>query len=190
MVAVTGSLTSNNVTKDADLDYLIVTEPGYLWLCRAFVLLARRLMAPFGSLICPNYLITSNVLALHERELFTAQELVRMVPLSGFEIYDAMRVANDSWVLAHLPNAAGHPAEHPAYEEIQRKPVQWLLEPLLRTRMGQGLETWEMERKIRKLSAEAGPLAEISLSADQCKGHFEGHGARTLSSFQARVQDL
>ena len=188
MVVLTGALTSNNVENGADLDYLIITRPGYLWLCRAFILLLARLVAPFGARICPNYLLTSNVLELAEKDLFTAQELSRMVPISGLEMYNEMRALND-WANAYLPNASHAPHLRHLYEP-PFKPLQAVGEYILSLPFGRRLEKWEMNRKIARLSGQAAGDAEIQFSADRCKGHFERHGARTLEAFASKVKAI
>lgn len=188
MVAVTGALASSNVDQNADLDYLIVTEPGYLWLSRAMILALTRLTAPFGATICPNYLLTSNVLSLSEKDLFTAQELIRMVPISGWSIYKQMRELN-TWADAFLPNALGSPNG-----KYLREPkiilLQRLGERLLNNPLGRQLEAWERKRKIAKLSQQINPSPEIQFSADRCKGHFEQHGRRTLQIFREKVDKI
>jgi len=48
MVAITGSLAMNNVENNPDIDYLVVTVGGRLWMVRAMVLAAARLAALHG----------------------------------------------------------------------------------------------------------------------------------------------
>ena len=187
MVALTGALANRNVETGADLDYLIVTKPGYLWLCRAFILILTRLTAPFGAHICPNYLLTSEVLKLEEQTLFTAQELCRMIPLSGLGIYEQFRALN-GWSDDYLPNASGSAPTYDYLLEPPFKPLQIVGEWLLSLPPGKWLEQWEMTRKISKLAAQSDLNTEVHFSADRCKGHFEQHGARTMQAFTSRVR--
>ena len=186
MVALTGALANRNVASGADLDYLIVTKPGYLWLCRAFILLLTHLTTPFSARICPNYLLTSEVLRLEEQTLFTAQELCRMIPLSGLAIYEQFRALN-SWSDNFLPNAASSAPSYDYVYEPAFKPLQIVGEWLFSLPAGKRLEQWEMTRKINKLSAQSHLNTEVHFSADHCKGHFEQHGARTMKAFTTRV---
>ena len=188
MVGVTGSLANNNVERNSDLDYLIVTEPGFLWLCRVMILALTRVTSLFGSSICPNYLLASNVLSLSERDLFTAQELARMVPVAGIRVYHEFRNQN-SWTAEYLPNADDYPlTQH--LNKPMIKPLQRLAEPVLRTAIGRKLEAWEMTRKITKLSAQVNGHTGIHFSADRCKGHFEDHGSRIMAAFQSKVEQI
>jgi len=108
MVAVTGSLAMDNVENNADLDYLIVTTPGRLWLCRALILALGRLAVFQGVRLCPNYIISQRALEFPAHNIYAAHELAQMVPISGMEVYDRIRVLNP-WMEHFLPNAHGAP---------------------------------------------------------------------------------
>src|SRR5205085_8843103 len=90
MVAVTGALAMDNIA-DGDVDYLVVTEPGRLWLCRALIVGLVRVAALRGTELCPNYFLSERALVLHERNLFIAHEVAQMVPVAGLETYQRMR---------------------------------------------------------------------------------------------------
>jgi hypothetical protein len=78
----------------------------------------------------------------------------------------------------------------------RRRALTRALERLLRTAPGDWLERWEMSRKIRRLSRQAGGQlegqveSEAQFTADWCKGHFDAHGERTLSGFAQRLRSL
>jgi hypothetical protein len=191
MVAVTGSLAVDNAVGDADIDYLIVTEPGRLWLSRATTIIVVRAAARRGFHLCPNYFLSENALVFEERNLYTAHELVQMVPVAGFATYRRMRELNQ-WTADFLPNATyacGNLGSNSTRQPWQR--LKTFGEAVLRTRVASQLERWEMERKIAKFSrAGREEDAETAFSADRCKGHFDGHGQRVLDAYENRVHSI
>jgi hypothetical protein len=184
MVAVTGALAMDNVA-DGDIDYLVITEPGRLWLCRALIVGLVRLAALRGTQLCPNYLLSERAMALSERNLFTAHEVTQMVPLAGPATYQRLRDLN-RWTDAFLPNASGAPRRMAAIEPVQHR----LVERTLRSRVCSPLEHWEMMRKVRKLARQGNGHAEAAFGPDWCKGHFGDHGQATLSRYAERLQAL
>src|SRR5512133_67117 len=212
MVAVTGALAMDNVDPDTDIDYLVVTEPGRLWLCRALVVGLGKLAGRRGDVICPNFFLSESALEMGTPNLFTAHELAQMVPMAGIEIFRRMRELN-SWAVHYLPNAFDMPRRVVAEtEEMGLKAAlygAWNEDPdarpllrsaaegVLRTPLGGSLERWEMGRKMRKLSlqserveCEQSPAAEINLSPERCKGHFDNHQQRTLEAYTQRLRRL
>jgi hypothetical protein len=201
MVAVTGALAVDNVEAEADLDYLVITRSGRLWLCRAMVILLVRRAALSGDILCPNYFLAESALTFDEHNLYTAHELTQMVPLSGMDIYRRIRRLNP-WTAGYLPNAWGLPGR--AFDGEDRTisgstlaGLQIAAETILSIPLiGSRLEQWEMNRKIRKFSANGTPAhrisenPETSFCPDWCKGHFDGHGQRTLAAFQERISRL
>lgn len=185
MVAVTGSLAVNNVDEYADIDYLVVTENGRLWLCRAFIIAIVRLAARHHLTLCPNYLLTQRALQFPDQNLYTAHEVAQMVPLSGWETYDRLRQANP-WITTFIPNAVG-PPPHLSSKQPASRLVQWLGELPWRTPLGDWLEHWEMQRKIRKFQTQVHHSHETDFTADWCKGHFDAHNYRTMSAYQVRL---
>jgi hypothetical protein len=194
MVAVTGSLSVNNVDAGGDIDYLVVTADDHLWVSRAFVLLVVRWAARQGQEVCPNYFLSERALQLADRNLYTAHEIAQMVPLYGCEVYAALRRAN-AWTESYLPNATGVPPTlgeaRPYLRRLPPAPARHLLEGALATSPGRRLDRWEMGRKIAKFRRLYGGEGwqESDFSADTCKGHFHRHKQRVTEAYRQRAAE-
>lgn len=195
MVAVTGALAVDNVEEHADLDYLIVTEPGRLWSCRALVIALVRWAARRGDIICPNYFLSERALIFTEHNLYTAHELVQMVPIAGWGTYQELRWLN-TWTKDYLPNATGlsgramHAIQGNSHDQPRPSSLRSIAEMSLRSPIAGWFERWEMNRKIEKFSHKEGGSPEVAFCADWCKGHFDGHGRQTLEAYAQRLEVL
>jgi hypothetical protein len=184
IVALTGSLAVDNARAGDDLDFLIVTAKGRVWLTRAMTMLVVRYAGLRGVTVCPNYLLSESALELSERDLYTARELRQMLPLFGHDVYDHMLAAN-AWWHDVLPNAEP-PAEarRSSTHSFARKVCEWLL----RLRPFDRLEAWLLSHKGGELARNAGP--EAVFDETMCKGHFEGWRERTHRLVEERVQKI
>jgi len=189
MVAVTGALAVDNAPSGDDIDYLIVTAPGRVWLARAMAVAAVRVARLFGVGLCPNYVLAQSALRQQRRNLFIAHDLAQMVPLVGHAVYSEMRAANE-WSVDFLPQAQT-PLRFQPELRLSSGPraLQRCGEWLLAGRLGDALERWERDRKLRKFAAAAGQASSAAeLDADRVKGHFDDHGHPILQQFNERVQ--
>ncbi|HEY3473592.1 MAG TPA: hypothetical protein VGK56_03225 [Anaerolineales bacterium] len=188
MVAITGSLAMSNAEAGNDIDYMIITVPNRLWTCRALALFVARLAKIEGISLCPNYLVTTDALQLNERSLYVAHELAQMIPLSGLEIYDELRRLND-WTDEYLPNAHGAPDWPDGARPLMRRSLfQSISELIFRLPFGDWLETWEMNRKIKRLAREQSSSLESCFTAHVCKGHIDRHGENIGAALAVRLQ--
>ena len=188
MVGLTGSLALLNCDRNADIDYFLVAAHGRVWLARAFALLVGRVTAVRGNTLCPNLIISERVPEWRQHDLYSAHEVCQMIPLSGDAVYSHLRQAN-SWTNGFLPNASGAPPLSP--KAAPRFPLaQGLGERLFRGKFGDRLEAWEMNRKIKRFTRQAGYGVETSFNADICQGNFSHHGLQSMESYRRRLAKL
>ena len=188
MVAVTGALAVNNARTGDDIDFLVVTAPGRVWLTRALCIALVRLARLFRVGLCPNYVLARSAIAQEQRNLYVAHDLLQMVPLAGFTVYEEMRAAN-RWA-EDLLTRARRPLHHEP--ELRPSPLLGLLqrlgEWLLRGWLGDRLEAWERRRKQRKFAPAAQiPGSTALLDSDHVKGHFHDHGRAVLRAYEERL---
>jgi hypothetical protein len=188
MVAITGSLAVENAAEGEDLDYLIVTVPGRVWLTRAMTMLVVRLAALRGITLCPNYFLSESVLAMLERNYYTARELLQMVPLAGRATHRRMLLEN-AWWRDYLPNVEPPPVATNARPEAPSL-ARRLAEAILLTPLGDLLESWLLRRKGAELRNLIADNDEAVFDETMCKGHFDGHRQRTEAAVKERLQRL
>ena len=186
MVALTGSLAMLNLSKNRDMDYMLVAMPGRVWTARAFALLLARVTRLFGDVICPNVIVSENALGWKERNLYTAHEFAQTIPISGEGTFLSLRVVN-GWVGDFLPNfAIMNETKNRHFDNT----IQFVLEFFLNNKLGQLFEIWEMNRKIARFQKQAGYGVETDFSTDVCQGNFDHHALWTLKAYNERLRTL
>jgi len=179
LVALTGSLAVGAADEEADVDLLVITDDGRLWLSRALTIGVVRLAAARDLKLCPNYFVTDSGVELAERDRFTAHELAQLVPICGPAAYRDLLERN-AWYREFLPN---HPGYTGSIEEPGPQLVRRLLRPLLGIGLLDRVERWEMARKVARLTASvpgAVVRGEARFDATTCKGHFGEHRRHIL----------
>ncbi len=194
MVAVTGSLAVNNPQEiDDDIDYLVVTEPNRLWLCRALIILMVRYAHLQGVHLCPNYLLTESVLFFADQNLYTARELSQMVPLYGESIYRQMRQLN-IWIIDYLPQGPGLQLDqlndNLSSPQRQLKSVgQWMLDNIFGDFAEKVLQKIQITKHLKR-AAKYNALDRVIFTPDICKGHYDGHNHQTMQAYERHINEL
>jgi predicted nucleotidyltransferase len=104
-VAISGSLSKNFATESSDIDLFIITSPNRLWLARTLMHAFKKLsyLVHCEHLFCMNYFIDLEGLEIEEKNIYTAIEVVTLIPLHGESVFKKFRSAN-SWSKSFLPN--------------------------------------------------------------------------------------
>jgi hypothetical protein len=132
-ICLTGSYAKHVLTADADIDYLIVTEPGRLWLTRTMLVLYKKIVLKNSfQFFCLNYFIDTNHLQFPEHTSYTAVEVASMLPAFGIRHYYRCWSANE-WLHEVLPNARALPIQ-PGISQ-QDSFIKRALERVLRVKM-------------------------------------------------------
>lgn len=139
---ISGSLSKDGASKDADIDFFIITATGKVWLVKGILKVYKKLfLRNRHQYLCTNYLVSESALELEEKNLFQATELATLLPLYGNDVLEKFFEAN-KWVLDFFPNWK--------HESIQNneKPnaAKNLLETLLSGKVGSALNQWCLKR--------------------------------------------
>jgi hypothetical protein len=191
MVAVTGALAMHNAADEHDdLDYMLVTAEGRVWLARAFSILLVRVVGLRGVIICPNYLLSESALEQNKKDLFIAHEITQMIPIYGHQLYWSFRAAN-RWVADHLPNADDIFRDESEYAPGKLGlTIKGILEALFGGKVGDKLENWEYQRKLRRFAIDMQtPHSAAQLDKKRVKGHFKDYGHPVLRQYHERLRE-
>jgi len=187
MVAVTGALAVDNIAARPDIDLLVVTGDGRVWIGRRFIIGLVRLARLFGDEVCPNYIISRAKLDLEQQDLFTAHELAQMVPLYGSRMYHRM-IEQNAWAHKYLPKAFD--PDSAKISPLRVRPLRRSIEKLLSGRLFDAWERRELVRLQRKIRPMVGDAAEVICSPDQCKGHTGLHRQWVTVRYTERLREL
>lgn len=129
-VFVSGSLSKHSMSVDSDIDFFVVTAPGRLWLARTLLVLFKKIVL-FNShkYFCVNYFVDTHHLEIEEKNLFSATEIVTLLPMYGSEWFERFCTAN-AWAWADFyPNCPPRPTgSTPRHRRsFAKKAQEWCL---------------------------------------------------------------
>jgi len=102
-VFLSGDLSKGVAHRASDIDYVVITAPNRLWICR-MVLIAFKKVFLLNSrkYFCLNYFLDSDHLSHDERNYFTATEIAHLKPLFNLALFLRYLNAN-AWVKEYFP---------------------------------------------------------------------------------------
>ncbi|MFZ5551554.1 MAG: nucleotidyltransferase domain-containing protein [Bacteroidota bacterium] len=146
-VCISGSLSKGTMPKKGDVDYFIITEPGKLWVCRTLLILFKKIfLLNSKKYFCVNYFLDHDNLEVPDKNLFTATEIIFLVPLSG-EKYHRQFLEANAWIKEYYPSFV-HPYHLPSSQK--KALIQQAAEFLLDNRAGDKLDDWFMRTTLAR----------------------------------------
>jgi predicted nucleotidyltransferase len=193
-VMLSGSLSKNYMEPDSDIDYFIVTEPGRLWVARTMLILYKKIVL-FNSHrnFCVNYFVDTDHLDIEDRNIFTATEVIYLLPTYNRKIYQHFR-ENNSWADEIFPNFGKRDTKecHVHRRSLKARVVEYILKGAL----GERLDAWCMSRTFRRWEKKFPHLDstrfEISLRTRKyvSKHHPQDYQKRVLDALSLKIKDF
>lgn len=150
-VMVTGSLSKNSSDKASDLDFMIITSPGRLWISRTLLTLFKKIfLLNSYKYFCLNYYITEDNLEIDVKNVFTATEIATIKGTYNSELMNRF-IESNSWIKEHFPNyVLCDPNMHTAGCNVtnKRSILQAVSEAIIPSRVAEKLDVWMMNRTI------------------------------------------
>ena len=103
-IFLSGDLSKGVADPKSDIDYVIVTAPHRLWICRTLLILFKKVfLLNSRKYFCLNYYVDSDHLVLTEQSYYTATEIAHLKPLYNITLYLRYMNAN-AWIKEYFPN--------------------------------------------------------------------------------------
>lgn len=104
-IGISGSLSKNVANENADIDFFVITKSNRLWIARTAMHLFKKLTFLVGRQhwFCMNYYVDEESLTISEKNIFTAVEVITLLPVCGNGTLKDFFDANQ-WVQVYFPN--------------------------------------------------------------------------------------
>jgi predicted nucleotidyltransferase len=152
-VAVSGSLSKHYAEENSDIDFFIVTTENRLWLARTFLHLFKKLSFLAGKQhwLCMNYFIDETALEIKEKNIFTAVEVITLLPFFGNAMFKDFFSAN-KWAKSFFP--VYHPKINAAHE-MPKSIVKTIIESVFTNKAGDWLNKRLMQVTVNRWKKKA-----------------------------------
>jgi hypothetical protein len=106
-VFISGSVSKGVLDEKGDVDYFIIVSPRRVWLCRTLLIAFKKIfLLNSRKYFCVNYFIDSASLTIPDQNIFTATEIVTLLPVNENGLKNRFYAGNE-WVKTIYPNHNG-----------------------------------------------------------------------------------
>jgi len=188
-IAISGSLSKHVMHENGDIDYFIITAEGRLWICRTLLVLFKKIfLLNSKKYFCLNYFVDEKNLEIIDKNIFTAMELIHLMPVYNQPIWEKVK-ANNSWVEEYFPNFKPPKKFNP----IPKKTNQInLIEKFFPDRYGDYIDLFLMKYTYRHWSKKFkhfdSKTLELTMRSNRgvSKHHPQDFQSRVLEEFEKR----
>ncbi|MCW3090208.1 MAG: hypothetical protein JWP81_1277 [Ferruginibacter sp.] len=195
-LAISGSLSKNFADDTTDIDFFIITEANRLWIARTLLQLFYKLAYIAGKRrwFCLNYYIDEKGLEISEKNIFTAMEIVTLVPMHGAQTIGKFLTAN-SWTDEYFPLrktvASG-------IKPMRKTFLKTIIERIFNTKAGDKIDLWLMKithmrwqkKAIQHKINEKGIYIGMMVDRHFSKPNPANFQDQIIHQYQARVAEL
>jgi len=193
-VFLSGSISKGYLDKEADIDYFIITKQNRLWLSRFLLVLFKKIfLLNSYKYFCINYFISEDNLEIEEKNIYTATELVTLIPVYGAKLYDNFYYAN-AWIKSYYPNYPKRDTSN--VPEGKLRFSQRIIEPILSTEPGDKLDDYVMnlflkfdKKRYGTLDADTFSLA-FKTRKNVSKHHPNYFQKKVLAALNQKIKQL
>jgi predicted nucleotidyltransferase len=195
-ILISGSLSKNVAKKESDIDYFVITDSNRLWIARTIMHLFKKLtfLAGHQHRYCMNYFIDEKGLQIEEKNIFTALELITLMPACGNGTLDAFFMAND-WTMKYFPNYITNTEPHE--EKFSGNWIKKFIELLFNNKMGNKLDNylmrlttkrWNLKEEKQKLTI-SGIRMGLRTGKHYCKPNPVFFQEKILTLYYSRLNE-
>jgi len=183
-VCISGSLSKGYLDESGDVDFFIITKSERLWIARTLLIFYKKIfLLNSHKYFCVNYFIDENNLEIPDKNLFTATEILTLIPTFHSNLYHQF-IAKNTWAFEFLPNKKTDNNINILYKTNVLKSFS---EKLLDSKLGEKLDGLFMKLTIKKWKKKFSYMqsAQFELAMRSRKYVSKHHP----QSFQEKVLD-
>jgi predicted nucleotidyltransferase len=153
-VAVSGSLSKHYADEKTDIDFFIITNANRLWIARTLMHLFKKLSYLAGKQhwFCMNYYVDETGMEIQEKNIFTAMEIITLLPMEGLQHFEKFIEAN-AWTSDFFP---AHTISLDANEKIKKSFIRKCVEKIFNSKAGDNIDKWLMNVTDKRWKKKTG----------------------------------
>ncbi len=194
-LAISGSLSKNYADENTDVDFFVITTANRLWIARTIMHVFYKLIYFSGrqKWFCMNYYVDELGFEIPEKNIFTAMEIVTLVPIQGRQCFNRF-IENNQWTKTFFPLANNQGPAPEIKKGVFARCIEWIFNTGLGNRIDDKLMTitkkrWQKKaalHKKNKRGIEMGMMVDKHYSKPDPKNFQQ----KVIDRYNWRVEGL